>query len=246
MEYYVLASGSAGNSTFIKFKEKGILIDCGVSRKQLVYRLEKCGYQLKDIDYVFLTHDHFDHNKNIHLFEKRIIYAGKDCVDDLPEQQIFQPYQPITFASLSIIPLPLSHDATCCFGFVFLEDNQKLVYVTDTGYVSSKNASYMQNANYYIIESNHDVSMLMNTKRPMYLKNRILSDYGHLSNLDSAHLIARLIGNQTKEIVLAHLSREANTPELALETYRRMISDDHIDIKVASQIEVVGGGNSEN
>ena len=88
--------------------------------------------------------------------------------------------------------------------------------------------------------------MLMNTKRPMYLKNRILSDYGHLSNLDSAHLIARLIGNQTKEIVLAHLSREANTPELALETYRRMISDDHIDIKVASQIEVVGGGNSEN
>ena len=128
-----------------------------------------------------------------------------------------------------------------------LSQEQRLIYMTDTGYVSSKNANYMVDADYYIIESNHDVEMLMNTNRPMSLKNRILSDKGHLSNLDSALLMSRLLGAHTKEIVLAHLSREANTSELALQTYYDVFKENHVNlgkcqIKVASQVDVVSGG----
>jgi Metal-dependent hydrolases of the beta-lactamase superfamily I len=132
-----------------------------------------------------------------------------------------------------------------------MKDDKKIIYITDTGYISKKNASYMVDADYYIIESNHDIEMLMKTNRPMFLKNRILSDYGHLSNDDSAMIISRLLGPSTKEIVLAHLSQEANTKELALNTYHRIFNQNNIElknikIKVASQIDVVYGGDFDD
>ena len=126
---------------------------------------------------------------------------------------------------------------------------EQLLYMTDTGYVSQKNRQFMKNLDYYIIESNHDIEMLMATKRPMFLKNRILNDMGHLNNEYSAHLMCEVIGEKTKEIVLAHLSQEANTEELALATYRQVFQEEQIafsNIKVASQIDVVSGGNYEN
>lgn len=248
MKYFVLASGSQGNSTFIDFEGIGVLIDCGISRKQLIYRLSLHGYDLSHIHYVLLTHDHYDHSKNIHVFDKKMIYAPSGCYEGLADDHYLKPYDILTFDGFTMIPLKTSHDATNGVGFEFICNQQRLIYMTDTGYVSSKNASYMIDADYYIIESNHDVEMLMNTNRPMSLKNRILSDKGHLSNLDSAHLMSRLIGDNTKEIILAHLSREANTKELALKTYsevfnERQISLDHLKLKVASQIDVVCGGD---
>lgn len=247
MHFFVLASGSQGNSTFIDFDGLGVLIDCGISKKQLVYRLQQVGYSLNDIQYVFLTHDHYDHKKNIHVFDKKMIYTASGCYDDLEESHYMKPYDILQFGKLTIIPLKTSHDATAGLGFEFICGQTRLVYMTDTGYVSSKNANYMIDADYYIIESNHDVEMLMNTNRPMSLKNRILSDRGHLSNLDSALLMTRLIGEHTKEIVLAHLSREANTKELALQTYQKVFKEqgvccDGLQIKVASQVDVVAGG----
>lgn len=107
----------------------------------------------------------------------------------------------------------------------------------------------MKNLDYYIIESNHDIEMLMATKRPMFLKNRILNDMGHLNNEYSAHLMCEMIGENTKEIVLAHLSQEANTKEKALATYRQILKEENIsfdNIKVASQVDVVSGGKYEN
>lgn len=250
MRYFVLASGSSGNSTYLDFGGCGVLVDCGISKRQLVTKLKDHGHDIEEIQYVFLTHDHTDHNKNIHIFDSSKIYTGEGCMPGTLPEHILKPYDILTFPSFTAIPLPTSHDATSPFGFVFMCGNQKLVYVTDTGYVSSKNASYMVNADYYIIESNHDVGMLMQTNRPMFLKKRILSDYGHLSNDDSANLMCRLIGNNTKEIVLAHLSQEANTPEMALNTYRRILTEHHLDkinikLRVASQTEVLEGGNHE-
>ena len=250
MRFFVLASGSQGNSTFIDFDGVGVLIDCGISKKQLVYRLEQVGYSLKDIQYVFLTHDHYDHKKNIHIFDKELIFAAAGCFDGLEESHYLKPYDIVQFGELTIIPLKTSHDATASLGFEFICKEERLIYMTDTGYVSSKNANYMLDADYYIIESNHDVEMLMNTNRPMSLKNRILSDRGHLSNLDSALLMSRLIGEKTKEIVLAHLSREANTKELALGTYQEVFSQqgvccEKLQIKVASQVDIVIGGKDK-
>ena len=124
--------------------------------------------------------------------------------------------------------------------------------MTYTGYVTQKNREYMHNLDYYIIESNHDIEMLMNTKRPLFLKNRILNDKGHLNNEYSARLMCEVIGDKTKEIILAHLSQEANTEEKALETYYSIFRDQGIDfdvnnIKAASQVSVVsGGGKNED
>ncbi len=248
MEYHVLASGSKGNSTFIYTNGFGILIDCGISKKQLVTRLAQIGYSESDIHCVLLTHDHSDHKKSIHIFDPSIVYAGLGCIDGLCPQHILKPYQPIGFNHIEITPLSISHDATSPLAFVIQDGVSKLVYMTDTGYVSKKNMNFIENANYYIIESNHDIDMLMNSNRPVFLKKRILSDVGHLSNDYSARLICKVLGDQTRDIVLAHLSEEANTPELALKCYCDIFeysqkNINHYNIKVASQTDVISGGD---
>ncbi len=242
MEYHVLASGSKGNSTFVYENDTGILIDCGISRKQLIYRLEQVGYALDDIHYVLLSHDHYDHNKNITIFDARVVYAGEGGLKE--QYNTLFPYQEVTLGKVKVMPLAISHDATSPLAFVF-QGNESLLYMTDTGYISQKNLKYMNNLHYYIIESNHDIEMLMATRRPLFLKNRIFSDVGHLNNQYSAKQMVKVIGDNSKEIVLAHLSEEANSPEVALNTYHTIFKEEGIDfpnIKVASQVNIVSGG----
>lgn len=247
MEFHVLASGSKGNATFIYENNTGILIDCGITKKQLLYKLKELGFQEENITYVFLTHDHYDHNKNIHIFDQDMVYTAKKNIKDLDEYHTLIPYTSRTFGDFEVFVLRTSHDASDPIGFIFQTNKESLLYMTDTGYVSQKNRKYIHDLNYYIIESNHDIEMLMNTKRPMFLKNRILNDKGHLNNEYSARLMCEVIGDHTKEIILAHLSQEANTPQIALETYYSIFDDLGIDfdknnIKVASQVNVVSGG----
>ena len=248
MKFHILASGSKGNATFIYHDGCGILIDCGITRKQLLFKLQSLGYKEEDITYVFLTHDHYDHSKNIHVFDKDKIYSAKGNIEDLDDEHLLVPYTHKTFGCFDVFTLKLSHDATNPIGFV-LSTDETLLYMTDTGYVSQKNKAYIKNLNYYIIESNHDVEMLMATKRPLFLKNRILNDVGHLNNEYSARLMCDVLGEDTKEIVLAHLSQEANTEEKALETYKNVFDEFNIsfnNIKVASQVDIVSGGNYED
>ena len=249
MEFHVLASGSKGNATFIYDQQCGILIDCGITRKQLLFKLNQLGFQENDITYVFLTHDHYDHNKNIHIFDAGKIYSAKKNIKDLDEYHTLVPYTHRQFGVFDVFTLRTSHDASDPIGFVISNGQEQLLYMTDTGYVSQKNRQFMKNLDYYIIESNHDIEMLMATKRPMFLKNRILNDMGHLNNDYSAHLMCEVIGEKTKEIVLAHLSQEANTEELALATYQQVFQEEQIAFfifKVASQIDIVSGGDYEN
>lgn len=245
MEFHVLASGSKGNATFIYENGFGILIDCGITRKQLLFKLQNLGFDEKNITYVFLTHDHYDHNKNIHIFDKDKIFTSKKNILDLDEYHTLIPYEHRQFGVFDVLTLKISHDASDPIGFVISTQESSLLYMTDTGYVSQKNKKYMKNLDYYIIESNHDIEMLMSTNRPMFLKNRILNDKGHLNNEYSARLMCEVIGDRTKEIILAHLSQEANTKELALETYERIFNEQNIkmkNIKVASQVDIVSGG----
>lgn len=248
MEFHVLASGSKGNATFIYENHCGILIDCGIPRKQLLFKLQQLGFSEKDITYVFLTHDHYDHNKNIHIFNPDIVFSSRKNIKDLDDYHTLIPYEHRQFGCFDVLTLRTSHDASDPIGFIFSTD-ETLLYMTDTGYVSQKNKKYMQNLDYYIIESNHDVEMLMATRRPLFLKNRILNDKGHLNNEYSARLMSEVIGENTKEIILAHLSQEANTEEIALETYEQIFQHQHIsfhNIKVASQVNVVSGGHHED
>lgn len=249
MKFYILASGSKGNSTFIDFDGCGVLIDCGISKRRLVNSLQTIGYCMDDIKYVFLTHDHSDHNKNIHIFPSEMIYAPEGCDDNA---NCITHYDVMNFEKFTLIPLKTSHDATNAMGLVFIQNHERLIYMTDTGYVSRKNASYMVDADYYIMESNHDIDMLWHSGRPKYLINRILSDKGHLSNLDSATMMTRLVGPHTKRVILAHLSEDCNTEQCALQTYRDVFRNaGHetlpFDLVAARQSEmVVGGESNEN
>lgn len=249
MEFHILASGSKGNSTFIYDQGIGILIDCGITRKQLLFKLANLGFNENNINYVLLTHDHYDHNKNIGIFDQSICFCGKGCIRGINEDHEITPYRSFKLSHYEIMPLSISHDATSPLAFVVKGNEESILYMTDTGYVSQKNRSYLNNLDYYIIESNHDVEMLMATNRPYFLKRRIQGDTGHLDNTYSARLMADLIGEKTKEIVLAHLSEEANSEERALEVYKDIFNQNKINfnnIKVANQINVVSGGNRED
>jgi len=249
MEYHVLASGSKGNATFVYEDGTGILIDCGITRRQLLFKLSELGFEESDITYVFLTHDHYDHKKNIHIFDEDIVYTAKGNLDHVDDRHELIPYQTYTFNNFTVDVLRISHDATNPIAFI-IRGRESLLYMTDTGYVSQRNRDMIRNLNYYIIEANHDVGMLMETRRPLFLKNRILGDEGHLNNEYSARMMAQVIGEDTKDIVLAHLSQEANTPELAYGTYCDVFAELHVpfdteNIKVADQALVTSGGIRE-
>ena len=244
MKYHVLASGSKGNSIFIYDQGNGLLIDCGISKRQLYTKLNQLGFHESDIHHVLLTHDHIDHNKNIGIFDQSIVYCGKGCLPGIDESHELENYQNIQLDHYIITPLPLSHDATSPLGFVIKGKDETILYMTDTGYVSQKNMEYIKNLDYYIFESNHDVNRLMQTKRPMFLKQRILSDSGHLNNEDSSLNLTSLINAKTKNIVLAHLSEEANTQDLALDTFsnvllRKDLHPSGIDVRAAKQFEIL-------
>ena len=145
-----------------------------------------------------------------------------------------------------VMAIPLSHDVKCC-GYVIFDNEESLVYVTDTGYINYKNINYISNADYYIFESNHNIPMLMESKRPFYIKSRILGDQGHLSNEIASDTLCEIIGEKTKQIYLAHISQEANTKEKAISTFyntakERNLEVANIFVTAADQnIELKGG-----
>ena len=135
-----------------------------------------------------------------------------------------------------------SHDTEDSRGFIITADKESVVYLTDTGYLNQKYFKKLINKEYYLFESNHDIHLLMNGPYPKWLRNRILSDYGHLSNKDASIYLSKLIGNKTKQIVLMHLSQKNNTEELALETIADTFKINNIkfdDIKCAKQDEIL-------
>jgi phosphoribosyl 1,2-cyclic phosphodiesterase len=139
-----------------------------------------------------------------------------------------------------VYPLSISHDASDAVGYVIYHKDKKLVYITDIGYLPQKDYELLSNADMYVFESNYDVTLLFTSNRPFYLKQRIDSVKGHLSNTDSAYNLAQLVGPNTRHIILAHPSRECNTKELALETINEVFAEYGIDqsnmtIEVATQ-----------
>lgn len=244
MKFIILASGSKGNSTLVIGENKHLLlIDAGISFKEIKEKVNRYGYDTKDIKDILITHEHEDHIKAINSFSNAKIYSLKDV---LVANNILEKYKENMINTFSVTAIPLSHDVKCC-GYVIKDKNETLVYITDTGYVNYKNIQYITNADYYIFESNHNVPMLMETKRPFFIKSRILGDEGHLSNEVASDTLCDIIGDNTKQIYLAHLSQEANTKEKALHTLyvkakERNIELNNILISAADQnTELIGG-----
>lgn len=230
MKILVVSSGSKGNATLIIDEGRVLLIDMGICLKTLKDALAKDKMNLMNINSMLLTHEHSDHTAGIKYLDPLPIYCTKETYDAENVVAII-PYEKFKVEHFEITPVSTCHDVKNPIGFIIKTKKEKLVYVTDTGKIPAKTLSKMKNADYYVIESNHDEEMLMNTNRPWFLKQRILSNKGHLSNSQSATYMTKLVGEKTKQIILAHLSEEANCPEVALKTYKKIFKDAKVSLK---------------
>ena len=247
MKIKVLASGSKGNCSLIETASTRFLIDIGITYQRLKKELEKMNLTVDDIDALLLTHAHNDHTSGLKVLLKHTnfkIYANKEIIKELTvdiDKERIELYDNLMhLKSTELTIFKTSHDAKGSVGFLVTEDNNSLVYITDTGYLNRKYFPLLKNKNIYYIESNHDEKMLMDGPYPYYLKQRILSDEGHLSNETTAKYLKKLVGDATKYIILAHLSEHNNKEELAYEASRVALQDrDDIKILVAKQNEAL-------
>ena len=246
ISFVVVGSGSKGNATLLFDEETLIQIDMGLPMRRITAALESIKKNKSDLQGILITHEHTDHIKNLSMYKGKVpIYASKGTIDFFDHEVV--PFDSFEIGTLSVIPFMTSHDAANPVGYVVISGKTKLVYLTDSGYVPEESLDYLKDADYYIMESNHDLRMLMKSNRPAVLKRRIKGDKGHLSNVDSAIYLSELVGPKTKEIYLAHLSEECNLPELALEAYRKTFKKKEVpyDINIIclKQNEAVRGGD---
>ena len=246
ISFVVVGSGSKGNATLLFNEETLIQIDMGLPMRRITAALESINKNKSDLQGILITHEHTDHIKNLSMYKGKVpIYASKGTIDYFDHEVV--PFDSFEIGTLSVIPFMTSHDAANPVGYVVISGKTKLVYLTDSGYIPEESLDYLKDADYYIMESNHDLKMLMKSNRPAVLKRRIKGDEGHLSNVDSAIYLSELVGPKTKEIYLAHLSEECNLPELALEAYRKTFKKKEvpydIDIICLKQNEAVRGGD---
>ena len=239
MKVCVLSSGSKGNSCYVETDKTKILIDIGTTTTYVVNELDKLGVKPSEIDAILITHAHVDHIHGLKIFIKKynpIIYVTEKLLGILEEQvgsfryEIYHDKQAI-INDLRITTIKTSHDAGEQVGFILKNNNKSMVYITDTGYINSKYFKMLSNKNLYILESNHDVLMLKNGPYPYFLQQRVLGDKGHLSNEQASTYLCDFIGDETKTIVLAHLSEKNNSEEKALETLNNKLKENNIDFK---------------
>lgn len=222
-------SGSKGNSYYISVSGNGILIDAGRSAKQLQEVLLNNGIDIETIRAIFVTHEHTDHISALRVFATRYnieVYASEGTLASLCETGALNNKvrykvmedKPVDIGSFEVCAFHTSHDSAESLGYsIKTKDDQKLTLATDLGYVSDEVRGAITGSDVLVIESNHDVSMLKNGSYPYELKRRILSDAGHLSNDACADELYDTIKKGTKHILLAHLSEENNTPDLAFQ-----------------------------
>lgn len=233
MKISVLSSGSKGNTTYIESKNAKILIDMGNTSKYVKEKLEDFGVGPEEIDAVLITHTHIDHIKGLKVFEKKYntpVYVTEIMYKELEflDNYVFLDDE-FDIKDIHVTAIKTSHDSNDSRGYVINDGNSSIVYITDTGYINKKYFDILTNKDLYVMESNHDIEMLNNSKYPFSLRQRILSDKGHLSNYDSSKYLCSFIGDNTKYILLAHLSEENNTEKLAYETLVNKLNEENIE-----------------
>jgi phosphoribosyl 1,2-cyclic phosphodiesterase len=229
----VLGSGSGGNCSLIATSRCRLLIDAGFSARQIAYRLEASGIDPASLDGILLTHEHGDHVAGLEVFCRRFaipIYANPRTAETLrfgwlaeySAWNLFEPGFAFSLKDIEIQSFYVPHDAVDPMAFVFSSDNGSIGLLTDLGYAPKLALERVRNVHTLVIETNHDERLLQeDPKRPWSVKQRIMSRHGHLSNDAGAKLVAEIAGNQLCQVVLGHLSKDCNRPELAFEAMER-------------------------
>ncbi len=242
LEFSVLASGSSGNSTYIRTETTQILLDAGISKKQIELRLhDVCQASLADLSAVLITHEHIDHVRGLKQVLKRTsasLYmtegtwsqiqeqvSDKNQTVATPECEFVSEGRPLIIGDIRVTPFRVSHDAEEPVAFRFDTEKESLAVVTDLGYVSDVIKSVLTGCKTFVFEANHDVEMLRAGRYPWSVKRRILGDKGHLSNTDAAVALVDLLGTEEVDVYLAHLSEENNQPDLADLTVKSVLTE---------------------
>ena len=244
----VLGSGSKGNCTYIESPETCILIDAGLSAREIERRLRQIGRRPEALDGVVISHEHSDHIQGAGVLARRFhipLYVNhgtwqgaQHVVGAIPDLQPFCTGTPFLLKDLMIDPFSLPHDANDPVAFRVAWRRRNIAIVTDLGYPSQLVREHMKGCHLVMLEANHDDAMLKAGPYPWPLKQRIGGKAGHLSNLQSGELLREVLHDELEHVVLAHLSETNNLPDLARLTAREVLGLDRICLSVASQREV--------
>lgn len=235
-----LFSSSKGNCTYVFSEKTKILVDIGVSTKRLTEALTSRNINPEEIQGILITHEHSDHIKGLKVFCKKYnipVFASKKTWPSLVSLELnnslkneFEPYKNFNVGDIKVMPFSVPHDAIDPCGFNLICKNEKVTVATDIGHITPELLNFFEKSTSILLESNHDIGMLRAGNYPYLLKQRIIGNYGHLSNTSSAETIEYLIKKGTKNFILAHLSEENNLPSLALETVKSKLSLSNIDL----------------
>ena len=249
----MLGSGSAGNSALISTGHCRVLVDGGLSARQIVVRLEQCGVIPEHLDGVLLTHEHGDHVCGLEVLCRKVsvpIYCNaltaeaiRCCgLGDHKNWRIFRTGAEFSICDITVQTFAVPHDAVDPVGYVFQAANRGLGFITDLGHATKMLIERLREVHTLVIETNHDEKLLQSDPaRPWPVKQRIMSRHGHLSNAAAASVIEQLLPGKVERVVLGHLSRECNSPELATGTVRASIVRNgrhDLEIYCASQTTV--------
>ena len=232
MKIASIASGSNGNCYYLENDDDAILIDAGISTRQIVERMNNLGLSMSKVRGVFISHEHTDHVRGIDVLsrkysvpvfmtQKTYLKYGKIIKDSL--LNFFSPGKQVKFGKIHVNPFLKSHDAAEPCSFSVSSENSSVAVMTDIGFKCSNIISHIKNVDAVFLESNYDDHMLQTGPYPAFLKARISSDLGHLSNTQAALIALEHASYRLKHIFLSHLSANNNTPEIALYTFNSFI-----------------------
>jgi phosphoribosyl 1,2-cyclic phosphodiesterase len=236
LAFTILGSSSSGNCAYLETDGARLLIDAGFSGRQIEQRLGQIGRSLKDVQAIFVTHEHGDHVCGLPVLAKRHgipVHCNRLTAEflrpEMPNYQgwrLFETGATVSFGDLTVETFSVPHDASDPVGFVFSHPAGRVGFLTDLGYATKLVVERVRSTRALVLEANHDLKMLQDdTKRPWSVKQRILSRHGHLSNEAAAGVMRELIGGQIENVYLGHLSSDCNTPALARQCVESVVRE---------------------